>query len=58
MALIKAVALLLEYPDEALWSHQEELRELVSAQHPALLPFIDRYFATPLLDMQAEWCAL
>lgn len=58
MALIKVVALLLEYPDETLWEHQDELRERVSAQHPALLPFIDRYFGTPPLDMQAEWCVL
>ncbi|MCG7389794.1 nitrate reductase molybdenum cofactor assembly chaperone [Pantoea sp. ACRSB] len=58
MALIKIVALLLEYPDEALWQHQDDVREPVSAQDPALLPFIDRYFATPPLDMQEEWCAL
>lgn len=58
MKLIKVAALLLEYPDEALWQHQTELRALTAAQHPALLPFIDRYFAAPPLDMQAEWCAL
>lgn len=58
MALIKLIALLLEYPDEALWQEREEVNELVAAQHPALLPFVTRYFATPPLDMQAEWCAL
>lgn len=58
MALLKLIGLLLEYPDDSLWQHQQEIRELVSAQHPALLPFTDRYFAAPPLDMQAEWCAL
>jgi nitrate reductase molybdenum cofactor assembly chaperone NarJ/NarW len=58
MALIKIIGLLLEYPDESLWQHQQELRDLVSAQDPALLPFVDSYFAMPPLDRQADWCAL
>jgi len=58
MALIKIIALLLEYPDEALWQERDEVYERVAAQQPALLPFVERYFATLPLDMQAEWCAL
>ncbi|RPD99830.1 nitrate reductase molybdenum cofactor assembly chaperone [Candidatus Pantoea deserta] len=58
MALIKLIALLLEYPDEALWQEQEEISALVAAQQPELLPFVTRYFATAPLDRQADWCAL
>lgn len=58
MALLKLISLLLEYPDDRLWTEQAELRERVSAQRPALLPFVDGYFSTAPLDKQAEWCAL
>lgn len=58
MEMLKLIGMLIEYPDEALWQHQDEIRALAQQQHPALLPFIDHYLATPPLDMQADWCAL
>lgn len=57
MRVLKAIALLLEYPDAALWENSEELLTLFRAEHPELLPFAERYLATPPLDKQAEWCA-
>ncbi|WP_325079707.1 nitrate reductase molybdenum cofactor assembly chaperone [Klebsiella aerogenes] len=56
MRLLKVIALLLEYPDEALWDNREEALALVSADAPALTPFVRRLLAAPLLDRQAEWC--
>ncbi|MEZ3498495.1 nitrate reductase molybdenum cofactor assembly chaperone [Pantoea sp. KPR_PJ] len=58
MVLLKLIALLLEYPDEALWQERDEVCARVTDQQPELLPFVERYFATPPLDMQAEWCTL
>ena len=56
MRLLKVIALLLEYPDDALWDNREEALALVSADAPALTPFVTRLLAAPLLDRQAEWC--
>ena len=58
MEILKLIGMLIEYPDDALWQHQDELRSLAEQQQPALLPFINQYLATPPLDMQADWCAL
>lgn len=58
MDILKLIALLIEYPDETAWEHQDEILTLAGQQHPALLPFINDYLATPPLDMQANWCAL
>ncbi len=56
MRILKVIALLLEYPDDALWDNREEALALVSADAPALTPFVRRLLAAPLLDRQAEWC--
>ncbi|MGV3346822.1 nitrate reductase molybdenum cofactor assembly chaperone [Enterobacteriaceae bacterium LUAb1] len=58
MRIIKVIALLLEYPDEALWQNPQELREIIAESAPALLPFVERYLATPPLDKQAQWCEI
>lgn len=58
MRILKAIALLLEYPDPALWDSRDELLTLFRAEHPALLPVVERYVATKTLDKQAEWCAI
>ncbi len=58
MTILKLIGLLLEYPDDAIWQHQDEVIDLATEQQPALLPFIRRYLATPPLEMQADWCAL
>ena len=56
MRILKVIALVLEYPDDALWDNREEALALVSADAPALTPFVRRLLAAPLLDRQAEWC--
>lgn len=58
MRLLKAIALLLEYPDAALWENREELLTLFRAEQPELLPFVECYLAAKVLDRQAEWCAI
>ena len=50
MRILKVIALLLEYPDDALWDNREEALALVSADAPALTPFVRRLLAAPLLD--------
>lgn len=56
MQILKVIGLLLEYPDEVLWESREEALTLVSADAPALLPFVRPLLAAKLLDRQAEWC--
>lgn len=56
MQILKVIGLLLEYPDEVLWENREEALALVSADAPALLPFVEPLLAAKLLDRQAEWC--
>jgi nitrate reductase delta subunit len=58
MPLLKLISLLLEYPDEDLWQHREELLAATEQAQPDLLAFVQRYLAAPVLDKQAEWCAL
>ncbi|MDU1085984.1 MAG: nitrate reductase molybdenum cofactor assembly chaperone, partial [Leclercia adecarboxylata] len=56
MQILKIIALLIEYPDEALWESRDEANALVAQDAPALLPFAQHYLSAPLLDRQAEWC--
>lgn len=56
MRILKVIGLLLEYPDTLLWDNREEALELVRADAPALLGFVEPLLAAPLLDRQAEWC--
>lgn len=56
MLMLKVVALLLEYPDKALWEEKEELNALVARQAPMLQPFAHFWLSGGLLDRQAEWC--
>lgn len=58
MKILKLIGLLLDYPDESLWAHQEELLALAVQQQPSLLPFLHRYLTARPLDKQADWCAL
>ncbi|MBW7981881.1 nitrate reductase molybdenum cofactor assembly chaperone [Enterobacillus tribolii] len=65
MMTLRIISRLLDYPDEALWAHLDELRD-ATAQAGALSPaalaplhdFIDVCRATDLLDAQANYCAL
>ncbi|WP_391487416.1 nitrate reductase molybdenum cofactor assembly chaperone [Leclercia tamurae] len=56
MQILKIIALLIEYPDEALWESRDEAISLVAQDAPELLPFAQQYLNAPLLDRQAEWC--
>ena len=56
MQILKIIALLIEYPDEALWESRDEAISLVAQDAPGLLPFAQQYLNAPLLDLQAEWC--
>lgn len=58
MDILKLIGMLLEYPDEALWQHQDEVRERIAQQCPVLSAFTQRYLATAPLDRQSDWCAL
>lgn len=65
MISLRVIARLLDYPEQALFDHQQEL---VEAMEPAceldlhhsaqLILFIRRFCARPLLDVQAEYCEL
>ena len=56
MLMLKVIALLLEYPDKALWEDREALRALASEQAPLLRPFAEAWLDGELMDRQAEWC--
>ena len=56
MQILKIIALLIEYPDEALWESRDEAIALVAQDAPMLLPFAQQYLNAPLLDRQASWC--
>ena len=56
MQILKIIALLIEYPDEALWESRDEALALVAQDAPRLMPFAEHYLNAPLLDRQATWC--
>lgn len=56
MRILKIIALLIEYPDEALWESREEALSLIAQDAPQLLPFAQQHLGAALLDQQAQWC--
>jgi len=56
MRILKIIALLIEYPDEALWESRDEALFLIAQDAPQLLPFAQQYLGAALLDQQAQWC--
>lgn len=58
MQLLKVIALLLEYPDDALWNDQDELKTVVAEAAPELNDFVAEYLATAPMDKQAQWCEI
>ncbi|ASV55514.1 Respiratory nitrate reductase delta chain [Lelliottia jeotgali] len=56
MRILKIIALLIEYPDEALWESRDEALSLIAQDAPQLLPFAQQYLDAALLDQQAQWC--
>ncbi|MBS6033798.1 MAG: nitrate reductase molybdenum cofactor assembly chaperone [Pantoea sp.] len=65
MIALRVLSRLLDYPDEALFSHHQNLiealesaPELDPAQSARLVDFIHQLCARPLLDVQADYCEL
>lgn len=65
MMTLRMLSRLLDYPDEALFAHHSELiaaldaaEELDLPQRAGLEQFIQQLCARPLLDAQADYCAL
>ncbi len=65
MISLKAIGLLLDYPQQELWDNRQELvaavrgaAELAPAQSAPLSAFIQRYCDGPLLDAQEVYCGL
>ena len=56
MQILKAIGLLMEYPDEFLWQCKEEVLAMVRHDAPMLNDFVAEMLNAPLLDKQAEWC--
>ena len=56
MQILKAIGLLMEYPDELLWQCKEEVLSMVRRDAPLLDDFAAAMLNAPLLDKQAEWC--
>ena len=56
MQILKAIGLLMEYPDEFLWQCKEEVLAMVRHDAPMLNDFVAEMLNDPLLDKQAEWC--
>lgn len=56
MRILKIIALLIEYPDDALWESRDEALSLIAQDAPQLLPFAQEHLGAALLDKQAQWC--
>lgn len=64
MRSLKLIAVLLEYPQDDLWKHGEELRKaaddpaLSPERRTALLDFVDDLLASDVLEAQERWLGL
>ncbi len=64
MSLLKLIGVLLDYPQDALWQHGEELlaaaeaSPLPEARRADLLRFVRELLATDPLDAQERWLSL
>ncbi|MFV9670124.1 nitrate reductase molybdenum cofactor assembly chaperone [Pantoea sp. ARC607] len=65
MITLRIVSRLLDYPDEALFTHARDLTEALDSacelsepQRARLADFIQQLCARPLLDVQADYCEL
>lgn len=56
MQVLKAIGLLMEYPDDELWEYRDEALALIQHDAPMLADFTRELLYAPLLDKQAEWC--
>ncbi|MGM1331122.1 nitrate reductase molybdenum cofactor assembly chaperone, partial [Klebsiella michiganensis] len=53
MQILKAIGLLMEYPDEFLWQCKDEVLSMVRHDAPVLDDFAAEMLNAPLLDKQA-----
>ena len=65
MIALRVLSRLLDYPDEALFTHHQALIEALEGaselnlqQSAKLVCFINQLCARPLLDVQADYCEL
>lgn len=65
MMALRIIGRLLDYPDRALFDHQQELEEALASsselneqQRAQLLAVVRDFSARPLLDLQADYCEL
>jgi nitrate reductase delta subunit len=64
MKLLKLIAVLLDYPDDDIWMHGDELRAAVddpalsSHRRASLSAFIDQLITTDTLEAQENWLNL
>ncbi|MDU4093345.1 MAG: nitrate reductase molybdenum cofactor assembly chaperone [Pantoea sp.] len=65
MMALRIIGRLLDYPDRALFDHQQELEEALTSaselnaqQRAQLLAVVRDFSARPLLDLQADYCEL
>ena len=64
MKLLKLIAVLLDYPQDDLWAHGDELRDAIDdpalspARRSALRGFVDELLATDVLEAQERWLGL
>ncbi|EEJ0026482.1 nitrate reductase molybdenum cofactor assembly chaperone [Salmonella enterica subsp. enterica] len=56
MQILKAIGLLMEYPDDELWECRDEALALIQHDAPMLADFTRELLYAPLLDKQAGWC--
>lgn len=54
MQILKAIGLLMEYPDDELWECRDEALTLIQHDAPMLADFTRELLYAPLLDKQAE----
>jgi hypothetical protein len=47
MQILKIIALLIEYPDDALWESRDEALSLIAQDAPVLLPFARQHLGAP-----------
>ncbi len=55
MSPLKLIAVMLEYPSQALWDAADEIVPMIASECPSLLAFSRSYLQAPLLDRQQEW---
>ncbi len=55
MKSLKMIGCLLDYPNDALWLHQQELEQESAEYGPEIQSFIGRLYQQQMLEAQAAW---